>query len=38
MASKLRTPLCDLLGMEYPIFLAGMAVGGIQETSPTTIK
>ena len=38
MASKLRTPLCDLLGMEYPIFLAGMAVGGIQETAPTPIK
>ena len=38
MASKLRTPLCDLLGMEYPILLAGMAVGGIQETAPTPIK
>jgi len=38
MASKLRTPLCDLLGMEYPVFLAGMAVGGIQETAPTPIK
>jgi NAD(P)H-dependent flavin oxidoreductase YrpB (nitropropane dioxygenase family) len=24
--------------MEYPIFLAGMAVGGIQETAPTPIK
>ncbi len=38
MASKLRTPLCDVLGMEYPVFLAGMAVGGIQETAPTPIK
>ncbi len=38
MASKLRTPLCDELGIEYPIILAGMAVGGTQETAPTPIK
>ena len=38
MASKLRTPLCDDLGIEYPIILAGMAVGGTQETAPTPIK
>jgi NAD(P)H-dependent flavin oxidoreductase YrpB (nitropropane dioxygenase family) len=23
----LRTPLCDLLGIEYPILLAGMGAG-----------
>jgi nitronate monooxygenase len=38
MASKLRTPICDLLGIEYPIILAGMAVGGGQATAPTPIK
>ena len=38
MANKLRTPLCDELGIEYPIILAGMAVGGTQETAPTPIK
>ena len=38
MASRLHTPLCDLLGIEYPIILAGMAVGGTQETAPTPIK
>jgi nitronate monooxygenase len=38
MVASLRTPLCDLLGIEYPIVLAGMAVGGSQETAPTPIK
>lgn len=38
MANHLRTPLCDLLGIEYPIILAGMAVGGRQVTAPTPIK
>jgi NAD(P)H-dependent flavin oxidoreductase YrpB (nitropropane dioxygenase family) len=27
-----------MLGMEYPVLLAGMAVGGTQETAPTPIK
>ena len=31
----LRTPLCDLLGIEYPIVLAGMATGTGQQTAPT---
>ena len=32
----LRTPLCDLLGIEYPIILAGMATGtGKQSIAPT---
>ena len=32
----LRTPLCDLLGIEYPIVLAGMATGtGTQALAPT---
>ncbi len=38
MANHLRTSLCDLLGIEYPIILAGMAVGGNQVTAPTPIK
>ena len=38
MANHLRTSLCDLLGIEYPIILAGMAVGGRQVTAPTPIK
>ena len=39
MTSALRTPLCDLLGIEYPIILAGMAAGGQnQETAPTPVK
>ena len=38
MANRLHTPLCDMLGMEYPILLAGMAVGGGQDTAPTPIK
>ncbi len=38
MANRLRTPLCDMLGIDYPIVLAGMAVGGTQETAPTPIK
>ncbi len=34
--ASLRTPLCDLLGIEYPIVLAGMATGeGLQSTAPT---
>ena len=31
----LRTPLCDLLGIEYPIILAGMSNGGGQDTAAT---
>src|SRR6185369_11926604 len=38
MVASLRTPLCDVLGIEYPIVLAGMAVGGSQETAPTPVK
>ena len=39
MASRLHTPLCELLGIEYPIVLAGMAAGGLgQVTAPTPIK
>ncbi|MBI4235792.1 MAG: nitronate monooxygenase [Chloroflexi bacterium] len=38
MARRLRTPLCDMLGVEYPVILAGMALGGTQETAPTPIK
>ena len=38
MANHLRTPLCDLLGIEYPIILAGMAVGRGQSTAPTPMK
>ena len=37
MANRLRTPLCDTLGMEYPILLAGMAVGGSQDLAPTPV-
>ncbi len=37
MANRLYTPLCDMLGMEYPILLAGMAVGGTQELAPTPV-
>ena len=34
--ASLRTPLCDLLGIEYPIVLAGMATGtGKQSIAPT---
>ena len=39
MASRLHTPLCELLGIEYPIVLAGMAAGGQgQVTAPTPVK
>ncbi|MCH8309956.1 MAG: nitronate monooxygenase, partial [Chloroflexi bacterium] len=39
MADRLHTPLCDLLGIEYPIVLAGMAAGGqAQSTAPTPVK
>ena len=38
MANHLRTPLCDFLGIEYPIILAGMAVGRGQSTAPTPMK
>ena len=38
MAKRLRTPLCEMLDIEYPIVLAGMALGGTQETAPTPIK
>ncbi|MDA1096387.1 MAG: nitronate monooxygenase family protein [Chloroflexi bacterium] len=35
----LRTPLCDLLGIEYPIVLAGMATGtGKQSIAPTPVE
>ena len=33
--ASLRTPLCDLLGIEYPIILAGMSNGGGQDTAAT---
>ncbi len=39
MTTGLHTPLCDLLGIEYPIVLAGMAAGGqSQATAPTPVK
>ena len=39
MADRLHTPLCDMLGIEYPIVLAGMAAGGqSQSTAPTPVK
>ncbi len=38
MANRLHTPLCDTLGMEYPILLAGMAVGGSQDLAPTPVE
>lgn len=39
MTSELHTPLCDFLGIEYPIVLAGMAAGGQnQETAPTPVR
>ena len=39
MADRLHTPLCDMLGIEYPIVLAGMAAGGqAQSTAPTPVK
>ena len=31
----MRTPLCDLLGIEYPIVLAGMAAGSSQSIAAT---
>ena len=37
MTASLRTPFCDLLGIDYPIVLAGMSVGGTQETAPAPI-
>ncbi len=33
--ASLKTPLCDLLGIEYPIILAGMSNGGGQDTAAT---
>ena len=33
--ASLRTPLCELLGIEYPIILAGMSNGGGQDTAAT---
>ena len=33
--ASLRTPLCDLLGIEYPIVLAGMAAGSSQSIAAT---
>ena len=33
--ASLRTPICDLLGIEYPIILAGMSNGGGQDTAAT---
>ena len=39
MVERLHTPLCDFLGIEYPVVLAGMAAGGKgQVTAPTPIK
>ena len=39
MTTGLHTPLCDLLGIEYPIVLAGMAAGDqSQATAPTPVK
>ncbi len=39
MTNGLHTPLCDFLGIEYPIVLAGMAAGGqSQTTAPTPVK
>jgi nitronate monooxygenase len=39
MSDRLHTPICDLLGIEYPIVLAGMAAGGgAQSTAPTPVK
>jgi NAD(P)H-dependent flavin oxidoreductase YrpB (nitropropane dioxygenase family) len=33
--ASLKTPLCNLLGIEYPIILAGMSNGGGQDTAAT---
>ncbi|MBI4235790.1 MAG: nitronate monooxygenase [Chloroflexi bacterium] len=39
MADRLRTPLCDMLGIEYPIIQAGMSTGeGIQSRAPASIR
>ncbi len=39
MAGRLRTPLCEMLDIEYPIVLAGMAVGGReQHNAPTPVE
>ena len=39
MSGQLYTPICDMLGIEYPIFLAGMNSGGAgQSKSPTPVK
>ena len=39
MAGRLRTPLCKMLDIEYPIVLAGMAVGGReQHNAPTPVE
>ena len=38
MADRLHTPLCDYLGIDYPIVLAGMSSGGGQATAATPIK
>ena len=39
MTNGLQTPLCDFLGIEYPIVLAGMAAGGqSQTTAPTPVR
>ena len=39
MAGTLHTPLSDELGVEYPIFLAGMSSGGEgQAKAPTPVK
>ncbi len=39
MADLLHTPLCDLLGIDYPVILAGMAAGGQRQvTAPTPVK
>ncbi|MSP56678.1 MAG: nitronate monooxygenase [Myxococcales bacterium] len=37
MASPLHTPLCDLLGIEYPIIQAGMAIHGSEAVPPSPV-
>lgn len=38
MADRLHTPLCDFLGIDYPIVLAGMSSGGGQASAATPVK
>ena len=37
MASRLHTPLCDLLGIEHPIIQAGMAIHGSGAVPPSPV-